>query len=149
MFVSTNLRLTNEEIVMEIWILNCFICPTLGMLDNLEYPLGFSEFGIFWNSEFGILKQNRGGTFVIESTRRSTGLHEILGSGLWKWRGEPDALGVHFSSFGGARGGVSGSKYPEDTTLPIVSTWNPISCKWQWSKIIRPSKAKAGLSILL
>ena len=40
-----------------------------------------------------------------------------------------DALGVHFSSFGGARGGVSGSKYPEDTTLPIVSTWNPISCK--------------------
>ena len=40
-----------------------------------------------------------------------------------------DAIGFHFSSFGGARGGVSGSKYPEDTTLPIVSTWNPISCK--------------------
>jgi len=31
-------------------------------------------------------------------------------------------LMVHFSSFGGASGGVSGSIYPEDTTLPIVST---------------------------
>ena len=38
-------------------------------------------------------------------------------------------LVVHFSSFGGASGGVSGSIYPEDTTLPMVSTWNPISCR--------------------
>ena len=93
------------------------------MLDKLEYPLG--------NSGFGILKQNRGGIFVIESTRPSTGLHEILGRDYGNEEGNltSDALGVHFSSFGGARGGVSGSKYPEDTTLPIVSTWNPISCK--------------------